>query len=391
VARVSRRDFLGTGALAAGALAFGPGFWRTAMAAPATAGPGPYGPPGPPDPTTGIGVPNGFSVREIARANRPVAGSAYPWHIFPDGQATFPTADGGWIFVSNSETLDGGASAIRFASDGRVEDAYRILSGTGQNCSGCGTPWGTWLSCEEVEDGLVWECDPAGGRAARPHPAMGVFKHESAAVDPRGRRVYLTEDLIDGCFYRFTPASWPSLRAGTLEVASVARGGRVDWTAVPDPAAGSRPTRDQARGSTRFARAEGIWFDSGTVSLATTADSRVHAYDTIGGRIEVVYDGLASRAAPLVRIDQLTGSPAGELFVCEDIATDSINMGVIASSGGVSRFLAVTGPEHRDSELTGAAFDPSGRRLYFASQRARRTGAIYEVTGPFRRRREAVG
>ena len=391
--RYGRRGFLALGVGGATALTLAAGFWKEVLQActtPAKRSGAGYGALAPPD-ANGIRLPPGFRSRLVARGGHRVAGTGYQWHEASDGAATFPVGGGGWILVSNSEVLDGGASAIRFHSDGTVASAYRILEGTPQNCSGGGTPWGTWLSCEEVEDGRVWECDPAGRRKAVVRPAMGVFKHEAAAVDPVGRRVYLPEDLIDGCFYRFTPASWPSLRAGTLEMAAVTRGGRVDWTEVPDPAARSRPTRDQVSGSTRFARAEGIWFDGGTVFVATTADSRVHAYDPAAGRIEVVYDGLASRDAPLVRVDQLTGSPAGELFVCEDIATDSINMGVIASSGEVSRFLSVTGPENRGSELTGAAFDPSARRLYFASQRARRTGAIYEVTGPFRRRREAAG
>jgi len=218
---------------------------------------------------------------------------------------------------------------------------------------------------------------------------MGVFKHEAAAVDPRGRRIYLTEDLIDGGFYRFTPLRWPDLAAGKLEVARVGTGGRVGWVKVPDPAARSRPTRDQVQGSTRFARAEGVWFDGGTVYLATTADSRVHAYDTTAQRIEVIYDGLSSPDAPLLRVDALTGSRAGELFVCEDISTEEIDIGVITKSGEASRFLSVTGSEHRGSELTGATFDPSGHRLFFSSQRARGTGAIYEVAGPFRRERAA--
>ena len=91
-------------------------------------------------------------------------------------------------------------------------------------------------------------------------------------------------------------------------------------------------------------------------------------------------------------MDQLTASRAGELFVCEDLATDEIHMGVMAPDRSVTHFLAVTGEEHAGSELTGATFDPSGRRLFFSSQRAGPRGAggvpgpgaIYEVSGPFR-------
>ena len=117
----------------------------------------------------------------------------------------------------------------------------------------------------------MWECDPTGRSKARVHDAMGVFKHEAAAVDPRGRHVYMTEDLIDGAFYRFTPRRWPSLAEGRLEMAKVARGGAVEWVDVPDRIARTEPIRRQVKGVTEFGRAEGIWFDSGTVYLATTA------------------------------------------------------------------------------------------------------------------------
>jgi uncharacterized protein len=127
--------------------------------------------------------------------------------------------------------------------------------------------------------------------------------------------------------------------------------------------------------------------------VSTTGDSRVHSYDIRSQRFEVLYDGLASRSAPLLRVDQLTASRAGEIFVCEDFNSEEIDIGVIERSGAVSRFLSVTGPEHVTSELTGVTFDPSGSRMYFSSQRAGGSdgmpgpGAIYEISGPFRDRR----
>jgi secreted PhoX family phosphatase len=217
-------------------------------------------------------------------------------------------------------------------------------------------------------------------------------------VDARERRVYLTEDLVDGGLYRYTPRRWPDLSEGLLEIARVGAGGKVAWVEVPDPAAGRVRTRRQVPGSTEFKRGEGIWLDGSTLYVSTTADHRVHAYDMSGERIRVVYDGLASRSAPLLRVDQLTGSRAGEVFVCEDLATEEIDIGVIDRDRKVSKFLSVTGEQHRGSELTGVTFDPSGSRMYFSSQRAFAKsdrepgpGAIYEITGPFRPRRLVSG
>jgi secreted PhoX family phosphatase len=349
-----------------------------------------YGSRRPPN-ELGIRLPEGFESRLVARGREPVPGTSYRWHEASDGMATFPAEDGGWVLVSNSETLRGGASAMRFDASGKTHSAYRILGGTTQNCSGGGTPWGTWLSCEEVMGGLVWECDPAGRRRALSRPAMGVFKHEAAAVDPHGRRIYLTEDLMDGGLYRFTPTRWHDLSDGLLEIATVGRGGAVSWREVPDPGARRVDTRRQVRGSTRFKRAEGIWHDDGLVYVSTTGDSRVYAYDVARERIEVIYDALApGEPAPLMRVDQLTANHAGEVFVCEDIATNEIDIGLIDRAGRVSKFLSVTGPDHVGSELTGVTFDPSGTRMYFSSQRAfgkdgmPGPGAIYEVSGPFR-------
>ena len=390
---LDRREFIGLGIGGVAAASLGVVFWDvlfgTAESRPLRAGPG-YGRLREPD-SNGVRLPEGFRSRIVARGGEPVAGTGYEWHVASDGMAAFPDEGGGFVLVSNSEAFEGGASALRFGARGEVVDAYRILSGTQQNCSGGGTPWGTWLSCEEIGSGRVWECDPRGRRRAVAHAAMGIFKHEAAAVDAAAKRVYLTEDVVDGGLYRYTPRRWPDLSAGLLEIARVGRSGAVEWVEVPDPLARRERTIRQVPGATEFERGEGIWLDGTTLYVATTADHRVHAYDTRSERIRVVYDGLASRSAPLLRVDQLTGTRAGEVFVCEDLATDEIDIGVIAPDRRVSKFLSVTGPEHVRSELTGVTFDPSGRRMFFSSQRAfppddvnPGPGAIYEVTGPFK-------
>jgi secreted PhoX family phosphatase len=395
--RHRRREFIGIGAGGVAAISMGAVFWNdlfdTASSKPRRRGHG-YGARGAPD-ELGLQIPEGFQVRRVAQGEQKVAGTGYAWHRASDGAATFPTGDGGWFYVSNSEAPVGGVSSLRFRRDGSIADAYRILDGTSQNCSGGGTPWGTWLSCEEVQDGRVWECDPTGRRKAVVHPAMGVFKHEAAAVDPEGKRVYMTEDWEGGGLYRYTPTRWHDLSEGLLEIANVGRGGRVRWIEVPDPSGRTGATRHQVKGSTRFARAEGIFRDGRVVYVSTTLDSRVHAYHIDRERIEVVYDGLALKDPPLVNVDQLTVNHAGELFVCEDNHMPSLDVGLIDRRGRVSRFVTASGKHHENSELSGICFDPSGTRMYFSSQRAGGSfakdgpGEVYEVTGPFRRARAA--
>jgi len=132
---IRQRELIKGGVAGIGALALGPAFWEGAMAASARPGPGPYGPLGPAD-ANGLRLPPGFSSRLIAQGEVPVPGTAYVWHGASDGSATYALGDGGWILVSNSEIPGdvggrglGGASAIRFRSDGSIADAYRILEG----------------------------------------------------------------------------------------------------------------------------------------------------------------------------------------------------------------------------------------------------------------------
>ena len=75
----------------------------------------------------------GFTSRIVAKSGeKPFSGSSYKWHFNPDGGATFPTEDGGWIYVSNSEVGDkgGGVGAIEFDKNANIINAYSICSKT---------------------------------------------------------------------------------------------------------------------------------------------------------------------------------------------------------------------------------------------------------------------
>ncbi|MBQ1071660.1 DUF839 domain-containing protein [Micromonospora sp. C31] len=370
-----------------GAAAFSGSLWAgAALAAPAQPGASPYGPLGAAD-ANGLQLPAGFTSRVIARSRQAVPGTSYVWHDAPDGGACF-VAGTGWIYVSNSEILTtGGVSAVRFDADGNVASAYRILSNTNRNCAGGATPWGTWLSGEEVSRGYVYETYPQGGRAGVRRAAMGRFNHEAAACDPERRVVYLTEDETSGCFYRFRPTTWGDLSAGTLEVlvAGTGTSGPVSWARVPDPDGSPTLTRNQVSGAKRFNGGEGCWYADGTCWFTTKGDNRVWAYDAVNQRIDLAYDdSLVSGTAPLTGVDNITGARSGDLYVAEDGGNMEIN--VITPAGVVAPFLRITGQS--SSEICGPAFSPDGGRLYFSSQRgtsgSSSGGITYEVRGPFR-------
>ncbi|MEU6800724.1 alkaline phosphatase PhoX [Streptomyces neyagawaensis] len=384
---MERRTLLRAAVLGGTSTAFGGTLWRgAAYAAPAQPGAGPYGALGAPD-ANGIRLPSGFTSRVVARSGQRVPGTSYTWHNAPDGGACY--ADGsGWIYVSNSEiSPSGGASAVRFSSTGTVTSAYRILSGTRTNCAGGKTPWDTWLSCEEVDRGYVYETDPWGVKAAVRRDAMGRFKHEAAAADPVRGVVYLTEDVTDGCFYRFRPTSWGDLSSGTLEVmvAGTGTSGPVTWARVPDPS-GATATRNQVSGAKRFNGGEGCYYADDTCWFTTKGDNRVWQYDAAAQTIELAYDDslVTGGNAPLTGVDNVTGTVSGDLFVAEDGGTMEICL--ITPDDVVAPFLRVDGQSA--SEITGPAFSPDGRRLYFSSQRgtsgSSSGGITYEVTGPFR-------
>ena len=380
-----------------------------------------------------------------------------------DGMAAFPLPNGNVRLIRNHEMIDSPESGEAFGAvhyDGRASggttslevrirgtgdgmevelvDEFASLAGTVFNCAGGPTPWGSWLSCEEITwgtdrgydrpHGYIFEVPAAATSpvAAVPLRDMGRFVHEAVAVDPETGIVYETEDafyvpnrpdLPGSGFYRFVP-NRPGVLAegGRLQVLAVtdqpghvtARGQtlgqtvRAHWIDLdePDPPDAEDDSlalfrEGLSKGAAVFARLEGAFWGDGGIYIVSTNGGEARAGQVFhyrstsrdAGELTTVFESPSSDV--LDGPDNMVVSPRGGLLMCEDALGTEFIRGLDREGSVVDlvRALHVEGtPE--PGEFAGACFSPDGRVLFFNVQGSHTAEGVdssttYALWGPW--------
>ena len=411
------------------------------------------------DPAGILNLPKGFSYKIIASMGDPMSdGLLHPDK--PDGMATYMGSKGQVLLIRNHEIMptnfsafgkdyelldkidqtkiydfrrghlpcSGGTTTLSINEDTlEVEKSWLSLVGTLRNCAGGPTPWGSWISCEEIvipakngyERGHGYNFEvPITENIALADPiplkAMGQFNHEAVCVDPRTSIVYQTEDRDDSLIYRFIPnAPGELIKGGQLQVLAIkgfksastrnwrtdnqpfpiGQSMEVEWLDidhVEELEDDDLRARGFEKGAAMFARGEGMWFGDKELFFACTSGGvsktgQIFKYTPSPhegtaeekkepGTIELFLE--PNNRALLKYCDNLTIAPWGDIVFCED--TEHPRVVGVTKEG---QFYQIAENIGFRSEFAGGVFSPSGKTYFVNIQHA---GLTIAIQGPWR-------
>lgn len=390
-----------------------------------------------------LALPPGFSYRVISRSGDPMTDGNPTPGVF-DGMDAFAGPGNKTVLIRNHENrsrpgeitvtvptgkrydpdanVRGGNTKLVVDPSRQVVESYAVLGGTHTNCAGGSTPWGTWITCEEifnygsVENNVVpgtgvphgysfeVSADATGPVTPQPIIDAGRFSHEAVAW--LNGALYETEDRGDASLYRFLPAREPR-EAGDLATfggvlqALVVRGRPrfdansanpgesypVEWVTIdePNPLTDTVRAEAQAKGAAVFARTEGawtadrsVWFDCTTGGDAGFGQLwQLSPRGRDGGRLRLVYESTSRE--DLDNPDNVLVVPStGDVFLQEDGPDEQFVRGVTRRG----QIYDVVQTLLNSTEFCGGCFSPDGQTFFLNQQGDRLAGAETPSTQP---------
>ncbi len=345
--------------------------------------------------------------------------------------------DGRWNVVKDrslNRSYDARTEFLLTGPAAAIDGGPRVV-GTLANCSGGVTPWGTVLSCEEnfqdylgVAEGLNWdpkiygrrhygwvvEIDPYDPNATpRKHTAMGRMRHENVGLRVAGDgsvAAYMGDDKRDSCVYKFVAdrklsndrgANMHLLESGKLYAADFANGRWILLDASMEALSDARKAALDA-GATPVDRPEDLEVDprDGSVLIAMTNNALhgnfyghiVRLTERNGDIGSMDFDwSVFATGGPQSGFscpDNLHFGDDGSLWMCTDVADESVGRGIYTFLGNNSLFLVKDGALHRfavgpvQCELTGPSWTPDCSTMFISAQHPGGHSAELETKGP---------